>query len=95
MQDWEIEYEKEQQIKNKLAEKIWDNPFHSGLSKFTKKELLLLINEIENRIGWEYEENWHELDIKDLVFEEKCWLIETLNPNFFKEKSEKQNKERI
>lgn len=71
----------------KIAKKIWDTPFaSSNLQVLNKSQLLILIREILNRVGWEYESIWHELDIKDLLFEEKCWLIETLDPDFFKDK---------
>lgn len=83
MKDYEIEYEKEQQKKRELAQKIWNNPFLSGLEKFTKKDLMLLIDSIRLRIAWEYEDSWTELDIKDVFFESKCWLIETLDEEFF------------
>ena len=79
----ELTYEETEVRKKELAQIIWNKPFHTGLMKFTKKDLLILINEITTRIGWE-NKNWNELDIKDVIFEEKCWLIETLDENFFK-----------
>lgn len=72
-----------------IAKKIWSIPFASrNLHKLKKSELLILVQAILNRIDWEYEEQWTNLDIKDLLFEEKCWLIETLYPNFFKRKED-------
>lgn len=66
-----------------IAKKIWEIPFASqNLQKLTKKELLLLFEEVLTRISFEKEE-WQGLDIKDLLFEQKCWLITTLDPEFF------------
>lgn len=71
-----------------IAKKLWKTPFASrNLQVLKKSELLILIGEILNRIGWEYENQWHELDIKDVLFEEKCWLIEMLDPEFFKKEA--------
>ena len=68
-----------------IAKKIWETPFaSSNLQVLKKSQLLILIRDILNRIGWEYEELWTKLDIKDLLFEEKCWLIECLDSDFFK-----------
>lgn len=75
----DIDYEENQ----RLAQKIWEIPFASqNLQKLTKKELLLLFEEVLTRISFEKEE-WYELDIKDILFEEKCWLIECLDSDFF------------
>lgn len=74
----------EEKEKKTIAERLWDTPFaSSNLQVLKKSQLLILVREILNRIGWEYEHQWHELDIKDLLFAEKCWLIETLVPDFF------------
>lgn len=70
-----------------LAQKIWEIPFASqNLQKLTKKELLLLFEEALTRISFEKEE-WWELDLKDLLFEQKCWLIECLDSEFFNRRS--------
>lgn len=75
--------------KQLIAQKIWDTPFaSSNLHVLKKSQLVTLVREILNRIGWEYETQWHQMDIKDLLLEEKCWLIETLNPNFFETKEQ-------
>lgn len=69
--------------RQRLAQKIWEIPFASqNLQKLTKKELLLLFEEVLTQISFEKEE-WRELDIKDILFEEKCWLIECLDSDFF------------
>ena len=74
----------EEKEKKAIAQKIWNTPFAStNLQVLKKSQLLTLIREILNRIGWEYEAQWHKLDIKDVLFEEKCWLITTLAPDFF------------
>lgn len=76
--------------KKELARKIWDMPFaSSNLHKLTKVELLTLIDAI--LIDISYKDGWNELDIKDLLFEQKCWLIELLDSRFFEERSQKWN----
>ena len=73
--------------KKAIAQKIWDTPFASGnLQVLKKSQLLILVREILNRIGWEYDVQWTKLDIKHLMFSEKCWLITTLDPDFFEKK---------
>ena len=79
----------EEKEKNAIAEKIWNTlDASSNLQILKKSQLLILIREILNRIGWEYECRWHDLDIKALLFEEKCWLIETIDPKFFEKYSQ-------
>ena len=76
----------EEKEKKAIAKKIWDIPFAaSDLQVLKKFELIILIESILNRIAWENIE-WCELDIKDILFEEKCWLITTLDPEFFENK---------
>ena len=77
-------YEEYEETNRKLAQKIWNIPFaSSNLYKLTKKELLILIDSIIEQVSWKKEE-WWELDIKDLMFERKCYLIECLDNDFFK-----------
>ncbi len=69
-----------------IAKKIWETPFAaSNLQVLTKTQLLTLVDSILDRIAWEYEVQWTDLDIKDLLFEEKCWLITTLDSEFFED----------
>ena len=76
----------EEETNRKLAQKIWDIPFaSSNLDKLTKQELLILIYGVLERVSDDKKE-WYELDLKDLLFEEKCWLITTLDPEFFENK---------
>lgn len=71
--------------RQRLAQKIWKIPFASqNLQELTKKELLLLFEEVITRISNEKSE-WDELDFMDLLFEQKYWLIECLDSDFFKE----------
>lgn len=86
MEKWEIEYQQKLETKNKLAKRIWDTPFLGGLKKFTKKELLLLIDKILDNRFFTTEEQY-DWDIKDINWDQKCWLIEILNPNFFEKNS--------
>ena len=63
---------------------MWEIPFVSAnLDLLTKKELVTLIESVIIKISDEKEE-WWELDIKDLMFERKCYLIECLDNDFFK-----------
>lgn len=84
MEEWEKEYIKEEKIKHKIAKKIWDIPFFvSNAEQLTKKELLILLDAILYKIGCDYEPSWFEMDIKDILFDQKCWLIEALDKDFF------------
>lgn len=72
----------EEKEKKAIAKKIWDIPFaSSNLDKLTKQELVILTHSMLDRVT--NNEEWFELDLKDL-FEQKCWLIECLDNNFFK-----------
>lgn len=78
--------ELEEKEKKEIANKIWDTPFASrNLQVLKKSQLAILIDSILDRISYENPE-WDELDVKDILFEEKCWLIETLDPDFFERK---------
>lgn len=84
MENWEIEFEQREKAKHDLAKKIWDIPFATAnLHKLTKNELLILIEGMLERIGIDYKKDWFEIDIKDIMFDQKCWLIEALDPHFF------------
>lgn len=89
MEKWEIEFEQEQKARHDLAQKILDIPFASAnLHKLTKKELLMLIEGMLEKIGIDYKDEWFEMDIKDILFDQKCWLIEALDPHFFDKKED-------
>ena len=84
MEKWEIEFEENEKSKHLLAEKIWDIPFAvNNLNKLTKKELLVLIDCMLDRIACDYEDDWFEMDWKDILFDQKCWLIESIESKFF------------
>lgn len=73
-------------VEKKLAKKIWNIPFASlNLHKLTKKELLILIESILLDKCFKTEE-WNGLDIKAVLFEQKCYLIECLANKFFESK---------
>ena len=87
MEKWEIEFEEMQKEKHSLAEKIWDIPFAvNNLNKLNKKELLVLIDCMLNRIACDYKDDWFEMDWKDILFDQKCWLIEAVDNKFFENK---------
>lgn len=74
----------EEDEKREIAKKLWSTPFAAArLQLFKKSELLILVDEILDRIGRDYG-LWPEQDIKDLLFDKKWWLTETLDPDFFK-----------
>lgn len=79
--------EEREKFKKKIAKTIWDNPFFSGINKLKKEELKAIVESLINKWSWE-NDSLHELDIKDLLFEEKCYLIESLDEEFFKNEKE-------
>lgn len=79
-----MEIQQRDTVQHDLAQKIWDIPFAStNLHKLKKKELLILIDEMLYKIATDYEGDWFEEDVKDVLFNQKCWLIEALDPHFF------------
>ena len=87
MEKWEIEFEEMKKEKHSLAKKIWDIPFAvNNLNKLTKKELLVLIDCMLDRIACDYKDDWFEMDWKVILFDQKCWLIESIDSKFFSKK---------
>lgn len=69
-------------IKQEIAKKIWDTPFATAnLEVLKKDQLVILIQQMLFAIG--EDKGWHEEDLKDGMFDEKCYLIELLDPDFF------------
>ena len=67
-----------------LALKIWNIPFAAvNLHKLKKSELVLLLNDVLSHLEWN-SDNDSDVDYKDFLFERKCFLIESLDPFFFK-----------
>lgn len=90
-----LSYEEELERRKELANLIWDNPFMSGLTKFKKSDLLILIRLLTDRLSSKLCDFYDELDWKDSAFEFKCNIIETLDENFFKrQNNENKNKTR-
>lgn len=68
----------------KLANKIYEIPFVScNLDMLSKKELITLIESIIATVS-DKKEEWNGLYLKDLLYAQKCWLIECLDRDFFK-----------
>ena len=87
MEKWEIEFEENEKSKHLLAKKIWGIPLAvNNLNKLTKKELLNLIDSMLDRIACDYMHHWFEMDWKDILFDQKCWLIESIDSEFFSKK---------
>lgn len=80
----------EQEEEKKVITKIIDNsPFLSGIQKLTKTQLVILVRALTERLDEKIILNddckMDERDFKDIAWDEKCLIIETLNPNFFKD----------
>lgn len=75
-----------------IAKTIWDNPFFSGLRELNKTQLIILINELTEKLDFYANLNcdwdWDERDFKDRAFDEKCLMIECVRPDFFKKEGE-------
>lgn len=85
-----ITFEEKEKLKPEIIKKIDNNVFLTGLFKLTKKEMYVLIVEILFRIDFEYEN--FERDFKDNVYDKKCWLIDTLDPEYFSKQKYKGEK---
>lgn len=91
----DLTYEEVEAEKKKIAQIIWDSPFWNGVYRLNKTQLLLLVESMVERLDlfinlhgdWEEDER----DMKDTVFDQKCVVIESCDPNFFKNKEEKEN----
>lgn len=86
----EIEMEKKE-----IAKIIDGNAFLSGLQKLNKTQLLILVNELTDRLDFEInlkgDYDFDERDFKDIAWDYKCLLIDILNPNFFKELNDEKS----
>lgn len=54
-----------------------------GLAKFNKKDLLILVDLLAERLSSSICDYYYELDLKDSAFMYKCNIIETLQEDFF------------
>ena len=71
-----------------LADLIFKNPFHNGLAKFSRSDFLTLILAIESNIA--DEKGWYDFDAEDTSFMCKCFLVESLVPDYFDLKEKKR-----
>lgn len=82
-------YEEQEEEKKVIAKIIDNSPFLSGIQKLTKTQLVILVSELTDRldakINLDDDCNLDERDFKDIAWDKKSLIIETLNPNFFKE----------
>lgn len=82
-------YEEEEEEKKVIAKIIYNSPFLSGIQKLTKTQLVILVNELTERldakINLDDDFEMDERDFKDIAWDRKCLIIKTLNPDFFKE----------
>lgn len=80
------EYEEFVKENKAIANTIWDNAFLSGLNKLKKHQLMnciqALVEHLDNKVNcsdYELDERY----FKDIAFDQKCLLIESLDPDFF------------
>ena len=88
----EFDYEEYEKDKKKIAQTIWDSPFHSGLIKLANAQLLTLIDSLVEKLDLIINlknDYYDERDFKDKFFDQKCIMIECLDPDFFKEMKHK------
>ena len=82
-------YEEQEEEKKVIAKIIDNSRFLSGIQKLTKTQLVILVSELTDRldakINLDDDCNLDERDFKDIAWDKKSLIIETLNPNFFKE----------
>lgn len=86
------EIEKEKKVIAKIIDK---NIFLSGLQKLTKIQLIILVNDLVERLDITINLNddcdIDERDFKDMGWDYKCLLIETLYPNYFMEVDDEED----
>lgn len=89
----EFDYSKIVEGRREIAHIIWDNSFMSGLLKLNKWQFIDIINLLVLRLDefinvLQYSDEVEdypndERDAKDISFDCKCILIETLDEKFF------------
>lgn len=77
-------YEEQEEEKKVIAKIIYNSPFLSGIQNLTKTQLVILVSELTERLDEKINCDIDERDFKDIAWDKKCLIIETLNPNFFK-----------
>lgn len=84
----DLTFEEEEKQKEVIAKTIWENAFFSGISKLNKTQLIILINSLIEQLDFYVNLNgdWNvdERDFKDLAFDQKYLMIESVMPDFFK-----------
>ena len=81
-----LSFEEIEQQKKIIAEKIYNSAFLSGFQKLTKIQLLILVNELVDRFDYLINIESCSIDyrdFKDVSWDQKCLVVETLCPNFF------------
>ncbi len=82
-------YEEKEEEKKKIAKIVADSPFLSGVQKLNKTQLVILTYELVEKLDLKINLNndWEidERDFKDLAWDQKCIIVETLNPEFYEE----------
>lgn len=82
------EYEKLVERRKEVAKIIFDNAFMTGLPKLKRSDLYDIISVLLTAYGSAVDDNYYELDIKTIVFDDKCRLVELLDENFFERDKE-------
>lgn len=85
----DLTFEEEEVQKKIIADILWKNPFLSGITELNKTQLCVLTDALIEKLDFYVNLNgdWNvdERDFKDILFDQKCLMIETLDPDFFKE----------
>lgn len=83
----EAEYDEAVNNPRRIAKTIWDNPFLSGLHELNQAQLIIIIQALVEKLDYlENGKGMDERDWKDIAFDKKCLIIETVDETFFKRK---------
>lgn len=81
-------YEDELKRRKELAKIIDGHMFLSGIAEFKKNDLIILvtalIDRLDNILNLGNDNCIDERKIKDLLYDQKCIVIEALDEDFFK-----------
>lgn len=94
MKKFDLTFEEEEEQKEIIAKNLWGNVFFTGLQKLNKIQLMILINslieELDFHVNLNKDRNGDERDFKDKAWDQKCLMIESVMPNFFKRQGENE-----
>lgn len=86
------ETEKQFARRKEIAKIIWDNYFDFGLLKLKKSDLIDIIGVLQKAYDGQLNDpNYDDRKIKDVLFDQKCELIELLDNDFFANLTKENN----